>query len=180
MNCKIAQSQLALLVGNDLEPAAVDEVRKHLDKCDGCRRHFDRLTAAQEALQTPAEASWSASDESLWPNLSVRLASASAGSKPHRLNGWAASLAVAAACTAMVWVASHQWSGPPAADEAGHPVQAISNQGPVNVRPPINAEPDDDGAFDPTQRRSDDNRGIIKLRNRNVPATRVIPIDQSR
>jgi predicted anti-sigma-YlaC factor YlaD len=171
MNCKIAQSQLALLVGNDLEPAAVDQVRKHLDKCDCCRRHFDRLTAAQEALQAPAEGAWSATDESLWPKLSVRLASATAGSKPHRLNGWAASLAVAAACTAMVWVASHQWTGPPAPEDVGQPVRGISDQAPAPAAP-------DNGDVDSIQRRSDDDAGIMRLRSRSAPATRVVPINQ--
>jgi predicted anti-sigma-YlaC factor YlaD len=172
MNCKIAQSQLALLVGNDLEPAAVDQVRKHLDQCDCCRRHFDRLTAAQEALQTPGEGAWSATVESLWPKLSLRLASATAGSKPHRLNGWAASLAVAAACTAMVWVASHQWPGQPVPEDVGHPVQAISDEAPVPAGP-------ENGDVDSMQRRSDDNAGIMRLRSRSAPATRVVPINQA-
>ena len=109
MNCKQAKTQVALLIGNDLEPAALQEVRNHLGQCVGCRQHFERLSSCLEVLQTPPR-SWNADDESLWPKLSARLASPNAGQKPHRLSGWAPTLAVAAACTAMFWVASSHWS----------------------------------------------------------------------
>jgi hypothetical protein len=127
MKCKEAKTQAALLIGNDVEPAAVEAVRKHLGECVGCRQHFDRLSSCLEVLQAPPR-SWNADDESLWPKLSVRLASPNAGQKPHRLNGWAPTLAVAAACTAMFWVASSHWSGnQPAGQPSGvNGVEAIS------------------------------------------------------
>jgi predicted anti-sigma-YlaC factor YlaD len=109
MKCKDAKTQAALLIGNDLEPTALEEVRKHLGQCPGCREHFERLSSCLEVLQGPAQ-SWNGESESLWPKLSARLASPNVGQKPHRLNGWAPTLAVAAACTAMFWVASSQWS----------------------------------------------------------------------
>jgi hypothetical protein len=109
MNCKQAKTQVALLIGNDLEPASLAEVRTHLGQCVGCRQHFERLSSCLEVLQAPSPA-YNSVDESLWPKLSVRLASPNAGQKPHRLNGWAPTLAVAAACTAMFWVASSRWS----------------------------------------------------------------------
>ena len=108
MNCKQAKSQVALLIGNDLEPAALADVRHHLGQCVSCRQHFDKLSSCLEVLQSPPRG-FNLEDESLWPKLSVRLASPTAGQKPHRLNGWAPSLAVAAACTAMFWVASKNW-----------------------------------------------------------------------
>ena len=178
MNCKSAKSQIALMVGNDLEPAAIDEVRQHISECEGCRRHLSRLTASLEALQAPADAIWSAGDESLWPKVSGRLASASAGEKPHRLNGWAASLAVAAACTAMLWVASRQWQGQGAADFGQPGIQQINEPAPGNVRPRNDFNQGND--FNPDQRPSDDETNIIKLRNQGSPATNVVPVNQPR
>jgi hypothetical protein len=109
MNCKQAKSQVALLIGNDLEPSALADVRGHLGQCVSCRQHFDKLSSCLEVLQAPPRG-YNSEDESLWPKLSVRLASPSAGQKPHRLSGWGPSLAVAAACTAMFWVASQHWT----------------------------------------------------------------------
>jgi hypothetical protein len=107
MNCKQAKSHVALLIGNDLEPAALADVRSHLGQCVSCRQHFEKLSSCLEVLQAPPRG-YSPEAESLWPKLSVRLASPIIGQKPHRLSGWAPSLAVAAACTAMFWIASKQ------------------------------------------------------------------------
>jgi hypothetical protein len=115
MNCKQAKEKLALLIGNDLDASAIAEVQKHLVQCAGCREHLQRLSSCLEVLQVPAAGAFHADGESLWPRISVRLASPSAGQRPHRLSGWAPTLAVAAACTAMFWVASYQFvrdSGP--------------------------------------------------------------------
>ena len=109
MNCKQAKTHVALLIGNDLEPAALADVRNHLGQCVSCRQHFEKLSSCLEVLQAPPRG-YSPEEESLWPKLSVQLASPTTGQKPHRLNGWAPSLAVAAACTAMFWIASKHWS----------------------------------------------------------------------
>jgi hypothetical protein len=111
MNCKQAKGKLALLIGNDLDASAVSEIQKHLGQCAGCREHLQRLSSCLEVLQVPAAGAFRADGESLWPRISVRLASSSAGQKPHRLSGWAPTLAVAAACTAMFWVAAQQFGG---------------------------------------------------------------------
>jgi hypothetical protein len=129
MNCKQAKTQLALLIGNDLEPTALQDVRNHLGQCVGCRQHFDRLSSALEVLQAPPR-SWNSEHESLWPKLSARLASPAAGQKPHRLSGWAPSLAVAAACLTMFWVVSSQWSGDQSVDGTLPKFQAQQIDGP--------------------------------------------------
>jgi hypothetical protein len=111
MNCKQAKGKLALLIGNDLDASAAGEIQRHLGQCAGCREHLQELSSCLEVLQVPAAGAFHADGESLWPRISVRLASPSAGQKPHRLSGWAPTLAVAAACTAMFWVASQQFGG---------------------------------------------------------------------
>jgi len=128
MNCKRAKTQLALLIGNDLEPVAVQEVRKHLDECGSCREHLQRLSASLDVLQAPVNSTWNAQSESLWPKLSVRLASQGAPSKAHRMNGWAASLSVAAACTAMFLVARHQFPSESAPAQQGIQLEPVLEQ----------------------------------------------------
>ncbi len=132
MNCKQARGKLALLIGNDLDVSAMSEVQKHVSQCAGCRGHLQQLSSCLEVLQVPAAGTFSGDGESLWPRISARLASPTAGQKPHRLSGWAPSLAVAAACTAMFWVASYQFGGDSASSTGvslpGAPIQQI-NQG---------------------------------------------------
>src|SRR5580658_7278017 len=109
MNCKQAQGKLALLIGSDLDVSAIAEVQKHVSQCAGCRERLQQLSSCLEVLQVPAAGTFLGDGESLWPRISVRLASPMAGQKPHRLSGWAPTLAVAAACAAMFWVASKNW-----------------------------------------------------------------------
>ncbi len=168
MNCKQAKTQVALLIGNDLEPTALAEVRNHLGQCAGCRQHFERLSSCLEVLQAPLRA-YNAEDESLWPKLSARLASPNAGQNPHRLSGWAPTLAVAAACTAMVWVASNQWIGTSAVDQSrpDGTIQPIAN--PPRVEPSRSPLPKAMNApfGDPRHNRLRDQSGILPMREQS-------------
>jgi hypothetical protein len=128
MNCKQAKGKLALLIGNDLDASAAGEIQRHLGQCAGCREHLQELSSCLEVLQVPAAGAFHADGESLWPRISVRLASPSAGQKPHRLSGWAPTLAVAAACTAMFWVASQQFRG-------GSPSGGVFTPSPIQLQP---------------------------------------------
>ena len=116
MNCKHTRTQLALLVGNDLKPDAVQDVHKHLDQCGGCREHWNRLSTSLDALHGAAtvNSAWDPEADGLWNKLVVKLprqvAKPQPPQKPHRMNGWAATMSVVVACSAMVWVASRQWS----------------------------------------------------------------------
>jgi hypothetical protein len=169
MNCKQAKAQLALLAGNDLEPAACQIIRRHLDQCDACRQHLRRLSSCLEVLQTPSQGPWNLEQESLWPQLSVRLSSGSNERPPHRLNGWAATVAVAAACTAMFWVASRQGSNDvmPFRD----PIDSQS----VGVLPSYEPLPE----LEPfLPHASDDSSDIIRLRSRGAGRVLVVPVNQ--
>jgi hypothetical protein len=182
MNCKQAKTQLALLIGNDLEPAALQEVRNHVSQCVGCRQHFEQLSSALEVLQAPPR-SWNPEHESLWPKLSARLASPTAGQKPHRLSGWAPSLAVAAACVAMFWVVSSQWPGESAPLSNGIQIQAQPIGGPPSFDrenlPNRNGfesrtrrSPHGSSATDPSGGESD----IIELQRQSRSAIPVVPV----
>ncbi|HXY35195.1 MAG TPA: hypothetical protein VEI07_13270 [Planctomycetaceae bacterium] len=138
MNCKQAKGKLALLIGNDLDALAIGEVQQHLAQCAGCREHLQRLSSCLEVLQVPAAGAFSTDGESLWPRISVRLASPTAGQKPHRLSGWASTLAVAASCAAMFWVASYQFvgdSGSPAYTMPSRPIPLQQIDQPLNEPP---------------------------------------------
>jgi predicted anti-sigma-YlaC factor YlaD len=177
MNCKQAKTQVALLIGNDLEPAALADVRNHLGQCASCRQHFEKLSSCLEVLQAPPRG-YNPEPESLWPKLSVRLASPSAGQKPHRLSGWAPSLAVAAACTAMFWVASRNWIATDAVDQAvpnhvvypaaDHPFQD-PNDAPLQNgrRPPIRPR---------EQKPSNDQSGTMQLHGQGSDAL-LVPVN---
>lgn len=167
MNCKQAKTKVALLIGNDLDPTATRDVRQHLNECGSCRQHLQRLSACLERLQVPSPSdSWSPESESLWPGVLSRLGSESASQRPHRLSGWAPTLAVAAACTAMFWVASSQWVGGPAIDPLKHQVQPIEERPPGDFQSPPQPRP--------YQRKSDTMRrgsGIF-------PDVPVIPVNE--
>jgi hypothetical protein len=132
MNCKQARGKLALMIGNDLDVSAVGDVQKHLRQCTGCRQHLQQLSSCLEVLQVPAAGVFPAEGESLWPRISVRLAAPAAGQRPHRLSGWGPTLAVAASCAAMFWVASYQFGG------GNSPVST-----PFRVEQPIELQPVD-------------------------------------
>jgi hypothetical protein len=179
MNCKQAKGKLALLIGNDLDVSAVGEIQKHLGQCAGCREHLQQLSSCLEVLQVPAAGAFRQDGESLWPRISVRLASPSAGQKPHRLSGWAPTLAVAAACTAMLWLGSWQFAGNSGNTEffaPSEPFHAQQVDQPLNGRPqpyepphvqPIKGLPD---SARPSQPQSD----TMPTREDGSPVTRWI------
>jgi hypothetical protein len=180
MNCKQARGKLALLIGNDLDGSAMQDVQKHLGECSGCRGHLKQLSSCLEVLQVPVAANFGTGGESLWPNLSSRLASPSAGQKPHRLNGWASTLAVAAACTVMFWVASRQFmpnDSPLPGPSKPIPFQPVDQRmTPRNqIRPARPSDVDEDSA-----RPSNEQSGIMGPREGGSNAIPVTPVKQAR
>jgi hypothetical protein len=180
MKCKQAKTQVALLIGNDLDPTALQDVRNHLGQCVGCQQHFQRLSSCLEVLQAPPR-SWNSEQESLWPKLSVRLASPNAGQKPHRLSGWAPALAVAAACTAMFWVASSQWpTGQSAAQPGtynGRELQPVGNP-PTFDGGSSNRKEAETRSHRPMQAPSGEESDTIPLHGPRPSAIPVVPVSE--
>lgn len=109
MNCKRAQSDIALWAGNDLDESDLSELRIHLQVCPGCRVYLEDMRALLRLmeecpLRDEADGT-SQRGESLWPMLASRLVSIPAP-RTDRFNGWVPAVAVAAVCLAMVLVAS--------------------------------------------------------------------------
>lgn len=101
MNCKRAQLEIALWVGNDLDGSAVEGLQQHLSECSPCRRHWERLKASLKRLKDPVVSGARSMHDSVWPDLISRLPSRSAEPQPVEFNGWLPALAVIAASVAI-------------------------------------------------------------------------------
>ncbi|MCA9073261.1 MAG: zf-HC2 domain-containing protein [Planctomycetaceae bacterium] len=111
MNCRRAQSDIALWAGNDLDETDLHCLQRHLEACPECREYNEQMHALMRLveecpLRDEADAaSKSVVEESLWPSLSTRLATVPTP-RNDRFNGWVPAVAVAAVCLAMVLIAS--------------------------------------------------------------------------
>ncbi len=125
MNCKRANAEIALWVGNDLDESAERSLRRHLAKCPGCRKHWRKMKASLRMLQENDEDLSETRDISLWPRLSVALATAEEqNAHGSRFNGWVPALAVAAACLAMISLSNNT-----------PPVERSNEARPIPVQP---------------------------------------------
>ncbi|MDB5391393.1 MAG: hypothetical protein JWM11_7039, partial [Planctomycetaceae bacterium] len=108
MTCERYRPQLALLVGNDLDPREASEVRQHLGGCPGCQAQWDAIQASTGVLQTVArEASLPAvggsTNSSLWPSIRLKLAPQPTVA-PASAPSWLTIGAFSAVCAAVVWL----------------------------------------------------------------------------
>lgn len=122
MNCKLAEQNLALWVGGDLDEASVRELEEHLALCSACRAVGRRLKSTQRTLvkashieltRPKAKATGTTNgggqvqmlrdhDESVWPNVARGLRALEARKRRQRFNGWVPAAAVIAACLAII------------------------------------------------------------------------------
>jgi len=118
MNCRRAQTDIALWAGNDLSEIDCQSLQRHLEVCPKCRDYKAHMQAIMQVVdECPLrdeadEASKSAVAEGLWPSLASRLVSLPTP-RNDRFNGWIPAIAVAAVCLAMLMVASPQDAFPP-------------------------------------------------------------------
>lgn len=124
MNCRRAQSNIALWAGNDLDETDLPCLQRHLEACPECREYKEQMHALMQLVEECPlrdevdEASKSAVEHSLWPSLSTRLVE-TPPRRSDRFNGWVPAVAVAVVCLAMVLIASPpQASSPHEAPQA--------------------------------------------------------------
>ena len=98
MNCKIAERQMALAVGEDLSPAESQELQGHLQACSKCQKTWAQQRHGFAILQHSRVQDVQRKSESVWPMLANRLRERAAESPRGEFNGWFAGLAVTAAC----------------------------------------------------------------------------------
>ena len=111
MNCKIAEHQMALAVGEDLSPAESQELQEHLQACLKCQKTWEQQRHGFAVLQHSRVQDVQRKSDSVWPVLANRLRERAAESPRGEFNGWFAALAVTAACV-LVFVFSQDSSIP--------------------------------------------------------------------
>jgi hypothetical protein len=122
MNCRQAKADIALWIGEDLpDRRRREELRRHVSRCAGCRRHLKQLKGTLQVLEhADREQTYDVSD-SVWPELARRIEQQSQlGSRPARFNGWLPFVAMTAACVALVVVMETQ--GPTARRHSSDPL----------------------------------------------------------
>lgn len=101
MHCSHAKTDIALLVGGDLDQEAIGPLETHLECCPDCAAHFASMQRHLMVLQSVQEMPLERR-ESVWPRLAPALSFAEQQRRVKQFNGWVASVAVAAICLAMV------------------------------------------------------------------------------
>ena len=116
MNCKQAQQDIALFVGQDLDdPRDRDDVKRHVAVCPDCRQHYRRMKGALKVLgQADAPETYTVAG-SLWPELARRINDRASSGPRSRFNGWAPFVAMTAACLTLMVVVNEP-------QKASHPV----------------------------------------------------------
>lgn len=104
MNCRQAQTYLALAAGQDLEDDSIEpQLRVHLKGCPGCRQQAGHLSEVP-AILSEARLSLAQSPR-LWPRVSAALAELDRKPQFARFNVWVPSTMAAAACGLLFGVA---------------------------------------------------------------------------
>lgn len=109
MNCKTAQRQMALAVGEDLSPNESQELQGHLEACSNCQKTWEQQQQGFAVLQRSRSQEIPQKSDSVWPMLATRLRERETNSPRGEFNGWFAALAVTAACV-LVFVFSQDSS----------------------------------------------------------------------
>lgn len=124
MNCKTAQRQMALAVGEDLSPAESQELQGHLQACSNCQQTWEQHRNSFSVLQRSRTQEIRPKSDSVWPMLANRLRERETNSPRGEFNGWFAALAVTAACV-LVFVFSQDSLTPLAS--SSHPAGSSSS-----------------------------------------------------
>lgn len=111
MNCKTAQRQMALAVGEDLSPVESQELQVHLQACAKCQTTWEQQRHGFAVLQRSRTQKIPPKSDSVWPVLANRLREREVESPRGEFNGLFAALAVTAAGV-LVFVFSQESTTP--------------------------------------------------------------------
>lgn len=109
MNCKTAQRQMALAVGEDLSPTENQELQGHVEACSKCQKTWEQQQQGFAVLQRSRTHEIPQKSDSVWPMLASRIRDRESDRPRAEFNGWFAALAVTAACV-LVFVFSQDTS----------------------------------------------------------------------
>ncbi|QDU81159.1 hypothetical protein Pla110_28960 [Polystyrenella longa] len=114
MKTKHYQTELALLVGDDLPEADAAEVYRHLSTCPECRGHLQKLKKSQDRLSDYALSTSEVPSIDLRTRVQKSLPSAAQVERRHRLlHTWAPAATVVVACTLLFMVMGPEQSTAP-------------------------------------------------------------------
>ncbi len=135
--CKRVRRDIALWIGNDLDPARRIQVQRHIRECEPCRAHSAALKNSITLLSRVDCEAAEAGSESVWPAVEARLARCRVAPGSHRFNGWAVAAGVAAAW--LIVVAASRWTASPEpAPTMGEP-RPVFTSAPVDQATPLPA-----------------------------------------
>lgn len=142
MNCRDARNDIALYAGGDLDDASrLQELRRHVAECSGCRERYQSARGALKVLRgaaagvEAASGTWDSSG-SLWPSIQREM------SRPpqpasvralRQLRHWTPFAAMTVACGLMVAAVTYR--------AAPRDPQAASPRG-LQVGPPLTVRPE--------------------------------------
>lgn len=117
MKCKQAKQQMALSAGRDLDPAAEQELRRHLTTCPNCHAQWNRVCSTTSILQQSGLEAAEVSAPQLWPSVLHNLRETSRGrtarSEPFSLSNTLVPLVAVASLMLAVVSIRHSVSNPP-------------------------------------------------------------------
>ena len=134
MNCKQAQRDIALWVGQDLDdPRERDDVKRHVASCPDCRTYYRRMKGALKTLGRADAPETYVSAGSLWPELASRINDRESAGPRGRFNGWMPFVAMTAACFILMLVVNEHPNSPGQISEP-------TARGPAFTHPVIHVE----------------------------------------
>ncbi|MCA8992637.1 MAG: zf-HC2 domain-containing protein [Planctomycetaceae bacterium] len=105
MNCREAQNEIALLVGDDLDDVTTRKtLKKHVAQCPSCHAHYRSVRQAVAVLTSSDRAETFESRDSLWPNVQKRLKERRPRTKGPGFRKWWPLGAFMAACVVVVFL----------------------------------------------------------------------------
>ena len=108
MPCKRAKTQIALLVGQDLEETAQYEVERHLAECPDCRGYRVELGRTFEVFERMGTVVSADPEPSLWPDVAQRISRIQKTRPSVQRTNWTPLVAIAAACLFVAFLASYE------------------------------------------------------------------------
>jgi hypothetical protein len=123
--CNGLKSRVALAVGNDLAGEELELLEKQLNSCDQCRAQYEELQKSYAALQQQLDSAPVPSlQDSVWPQVSAKIAARRRRNRPTRFNFLLPTLTTVACCLALLLVTDrprYEQISYPAAAESIHP-----------------------------------------------------------
>ena len=130
--CNGLKSRVALAVGNDLAGEELELLEKQLNSCDQCRAQYEELQKSYSALQQQLDSAPVPSlQDSVWPQVSAKIAARRRRNRPTRFNFLLPTLTTVACCLALLLVTGQPRYdlGPHDAAESIHPSAPVGWMG---------------------------------------------------